>query len=61
MILETCRRGKHVNRIVIRVARDNHGNRRTEEWHVCRFCKHERKHATRKVIAQEDTQWRSSR
>jgi hypothetical protein len=32
-----------------------------EEWHVCRFCKHERKHRTARVIGQEDTLWRSSR
>lgn len=61
MILETCRRGKHVNRMVMRVSRDRHGNRHTEEWHVCRFCKHERKHRITKVVGQEDTLWRSSR
>lgn len=59
MKLETCRRGKHVNRIVTRVSRDLRGNKHTEEWHVCRFCKHERKHRTTRVVAQEDTQWRA--
>ena len=61
MILETCKRGAHVNRMVMRQHRDNHGNLVREEWHVCRFCKHERKHRTVKVIGQEDTLWRSSR
>ena len=60
MILETCRRGKHVNRIVIRVTRDRNGNKHTEEWHVCRFCKNERKHGVRRVVDQQDTQWRPS-
>jgi hypothetical protein len=60
MILETCRRGSHVNRIVMRQHRDLRGNLHREEWHVCRFCKAERKHRT-KVIGQEDVLWRSSR
>lgn len=59
MKLETCRRGDHVNRIEMRVNLDRFGNKVREEWHVCRFCKHERKHATRRVIAQDDAQWRS--
>jgi len=58
--LETCRRGAHVNRIEMRVDIDRHGNKRRDEWHVCRFCAHERKHATRRVIPQADAQWRSS-
>jgi hypothetical protein len=60
MKLETCRRGQHVNRIEMRVDIDRHGNRHTEEWHVCRFCAYNRKHATRRVIPQADAQWRSS-
>ncbi len=59
--LETCRRGQHVNRQDIRVSLDRFGNKHTEEWHVCQFCKSERKHATRRVILQEDAQWRMSR
>jgi hypothetical protein len=61
MKLETCRRGVHVNRMVMRVSRNLRGDKHHEEWHVCRFCKHERKHRTVKVIGQEDTLWRSSR
>lgn len=53
-MLETCRRGKHVNRMVMRVGRDRFDNRVTEEWHVCRFCKHERKHATRQIIPADE-------
>jgi hypothetical protein len=60
MKLETCKRGLHVNRIEMRVDIDRHGNRHTEEWHVCRLCGHDRKHATRKVIPAQDAQWRSS-
>lgn len=59
MKLETCKRGVHVNRMVVRISRDLWGNKHTEEWHVCRFCKHERKHRTRRVVGQEDTQWRT--
>ena len=54
MKLETCRRGKHVNRQDIRVTRDNIGHVRREEWHVCRFCQHERKHRTVRVVAEVD-------
>ena len=54
MKLETCKRGLHVNRIEMRVEIDRHGNKRRDEWHVCRFCAHERRHATRRVIAQDE-------
>jgi hypothetical protein len=54
VILETCRRGKHVNRIVMRDFRDPLGYVRKEEWHVCRFCNHERFHRTTKVIAERN-------
>lgn len=54
MKLETCRRGKHVNRIVMRVHRDTTGHKHHEEWHVCRFCKHERKHRTVRVVSELD-------
>ena len=60
MKLETCRRGLHVNRIEMRVDLDRHGKRHTEEWHICRLCGYDRKHATRRVIPQADAQWRSS-
>ena len=59
MKLETCKRGLHVNRIEMRVDIDRHGNKRRDEWHVCRFCGRERRHATRKVIPAIDAQWRS--
>ena len=61
MKLETCKRGAHVNRIAVRISRDRHGNRHTEEWHVCRFCKREVKHRVTRVVGQEDTMWKSSR
>ena len=54
MKLETCRRGKHVNRIEMRVELDRYGNKRRDEWHICRFCGNERRHATRRVIAQDE-------
>jgi hypothetical protein len=54
MKLETCRRGVHVNRMVMRVNRDLHGNLHREEWHVCRFCKREVKHRTVRVVAEAD-------
>lgn len=53
-MLETCRRGKHVNRIAVRVHRDTTGHKHTQEWHVCRFCKHERMHRTTRVVAEAD-------
>ena len=59
MILETCRRGAHVNRIEMRVEMDRFGNKRLDEWHVCRMCRHERRHATRRVIAQDEATRRS--
>jgi hypothetical protein len=49
MKLETCKRGKHVNRIVMRVHRDHTGHKHQQEWHVCRFCKHERMHRTVRI------------
>lgn len=49
MKLETCRRGMHVNRIEMRNRMTATNHRVTEEWHVCRFCGHERRHATRRV------------
>lgn len=54
VILETCRRGKHVNRIVMRAHRDRTGHLHQQEWHVCRFCKHERMHATRRVVPERN-------
>ena len=59
MILETCRRGQHVNRIEMRVGHDRFGNKVRDEWHVCRLCKHERRYATRRVIAQDEATRRS--
>ena len=54
MRLETCRRGQHVNRIEMRhhITETNH--RVTEEFHICRFCDHERRHAVRRVVHQFD-------
>jgi hypothetical protein len=50
MKLETCRRGAHVNRIEMRQSLNAANHRVTEEYHVCRFCKHERRHAVRRVV-----------
>lgn len=49
MRLETCRRGQHVNRIEMRNSVNGSNHRVTEEWHICRFCSHERRHAVRRV------------
>lgn len=54
MILETCKRGWHWNRVVMRVNRDRTGHKHTEEWHVCRACGYERKHRTARIVAETD-------
>jgi hypothetical protein len=53
-MLETCRRGKHVNRMVMRVNRDTTGHKHHEEWHICRFCKHERRHRVVRIVSEAD-------
>lgn len=60
MKLETCRRGLHVNRIEMRLETDRFGNKHTTEWHICRCCQHERKHAIRRVVPSSDANWRSA-
>lgn len=49
MRLQTCKRGMHVYRMELRAFWDERG-KHIQEWHVCRFCKHERKHKTQKVV-----------